>query len=385
MAEKQDYYEVLGVSKNASDEEIKKAYKKLAIKYHPDRQSGKSDQEKKEAEEKFKQCAEAYEVLSDPQKRQRYDQFGFDDPGAGGFGGGAGFNPFDIFNSFFGGGASSGGFSSFFGGDDEEGGLNRGSNIRVRVKVSLADVMNGVEKHLKVKKYVHCPHCNGTGAKDGTEIEKCPKCQGRGRIVKQVRTIFGYAQTEAVCPDCQGSGKHIKTKCTHCNGEGVVLGEETITVKIPAGVADGMQLNMSGYGNAGRHGGAKGDLYVLIEEEEQKQFIRQDNMLIYSLLLDFPTAALGGDVEIPLVEGSMTIKIAPGTQPNTQIPLKGKGLPSVNRYGKGDMIVNVGIYVPEKLDDEEKKILTDLKEHKNFTTSPSLFEKFRQKVKSMFS
>ena len=384
MAEKKDYYEVLGVGKNASEEEIKKAYKKLAIKYHPDRQSGKSDQEKKEAEENFKQCAEAYEVLSDPQKRQRYDQFGFDDPGAGGFGG-AGFNPFDIFNSFFGGRGASGGFSSFFGGDDEEGAINRGSNIRVRVKVSLSDVMNGVEKHLKVKKYVPCEHCHGTGAKDGTELEKCPKCQGRGRIIKQVRTIFGYAQTEDVCPDCQGSGKRIKTRCPHCNGEGIVMGEETITVKIPAGVADGMQLNLSGYGNAGRHGGAKGDLYVLIEEEEQKQFIRQDNMLIYSLLLDFPTAAMGGEVEIPLVDGSMTIKIAPGTQPNTQMRLQGKGLPTVNRYGKGDLIVNIGVYVPEKLDDEEKKILTNLKEHKNFTTSPSLFDKFRQKVKSMFS
>lgn len=390
MAEKRDYYEVLGVDKNASDDEIKKAYRKLAVKYHPDRQSGKSEAEKKEAEENFKQCAEAYEILSDSQKRARYDQFGFNDPSAGGFGGGAGFNPFDIFNSFFGGGA--GGNSSFsfsFGGDDEESAPNRGSNIRVRVKVSLADVQNGVEKHLKLKKYVGCPHCNGTGAKDGTELERCPKCQGRGRVLKQVRTIFGIAQSEAACPDCHGTGKRIKTRCTHCNGEGVVMGEETVTVKIPAGVAEGMQLNMSGYGNSGRHGGPKGDLFVLIEEEHQDQFIRQDDTLIYSLLLDFPTAALGGDVEIPLVEGTHILKIAPGTQPNTQIRLQDKGLPTLDRYGrsgrKGDMIVNIGVYVPEHLDDEEKKILTDLKEHKNFGTSPSLFSKFRQKVKNMFS
>ena len=390
MAEKQDYYEVLGVKKDASEEEIKKAYRKLAVKYHPDRQNGKSDAEKKEAEEKFKQCAEAYEVLSDAQRRQRYDQFGFNDPGAGGFGGGAGFDPFDIFNSFFGGGSRSGngGFNFHFGGDEEEAGPDRGSNIRVRVKVSLADVQNGVEKHLKLKKYVACPHCNGTGAKGGTELERCPKCQGRGRIIKQVRTIFGYAQTEAVCPDCQGSGKHIKTRCQHCNGEGVVMGEETIAVKIPAGVQDGMQLNMQGYGNAGRYGGSNGDLFVLIEEEHQDQFIRQDDTLIYSLLLDFPTAALGGEVEIPLVEGTTTLKVSPGTQPNTQLRLEGKGLPSLDRYGrsgrKGDLVINVGVYVPERLDDDEKKILAELKEHKNFGTTPSLFDKFRKKVRSMF-
>lgn len=378
MAEKQDYYEVLGVDKQASEDEIKKAYRKLAIKYHPDKNPGD-----KEAEEKFKQCAEAYEILSNPEKRQRYDQFGFNDPGMGGFGGGQGFNPFDIFNSFFGGGGSSSGFSSFFGGDDDDS-SPRGSSIRVRVKVTLADVQNGVEKRLKLKKYVKCPHCNGTGAKDGTELETCSTCHGRGRVVKQMRTIFGMAQTESVCPDCHGSGKKIKTKCPHCHGEGVIMGEDTITVKIPAGVSEGMQLNMSGYGNAGKHGGRAGDLYVLIEEEKQNQFIRQDNMLIYSLLLDFPTAALGGDVEIPLVEGTQTIHIAPGTQPNTQIRLTGKGLPTVNRYGRGDLIVNIGVYVPEKLDDEEKKILEGLKEHKNFSTTPSLFDKFRQKVKSMF-
>lgn len=377
---KKDYYEVLGVDKKASDDEIKKAYRKLALKYHPDRNPGD-----KEAEENFKQAAEAYEVLSDPKKRQNYDQFGFDGPNMGGFGGGGGFNPFDIFNSFFGGGASSGGgFSSFFGEDDDEPSAARGSSIRVRIKVTLPEVQNGVEKHLKVKKYVHCEHCKGTGAKNGTEIEKCSNCHGQGRVYKSVRTIFGMAQSQTVCPTCQGTGNRIKTRCPHCNGEGIVMGEETITVKIPAGVQEGMQLSMEGYGNAGRHGGPAGDLYILVEEEKQTDFIRQDNTLIYNLLLDFPTAALGGEVEIPLVEGTKKITIKPGTQPNTQMRLAGMGLPSVNRYGRGDLVVNIGVYVPETLDSEEKKILEDLRERKNFKTNPSIFDKFRQKVKEWF-
>ncbi|MBO6012591.1 MAG: molecular chaperone DnaJ [Bacteroidales bacterium] len=385
MAQKRDYYEVLGISKEASIDEIKKAYRKMAIQYHPDRQSGKSDAEKKEAEEKFKEVAEAYEVLSDAQKRARYDQYGFEDPGMGGFGGGAGFNPFDIFNSFFGGG--NGGFSGFgsmFDEDDEEGSVARGASIRIRVKVSLTDVKNGVEKHLKIKKYVACPHCNGTGAKDGTEIETCKTCGGRGRVVKTVRTIFGMAQTQSLCPDCSGTGKKIKTKCQHCNGEGVVMGEQTVDVKIPAGVAQGMQLKMSGFGHAGRRGGANGDLMVMIEEEPQNTFIREENNLIYGLLLDFPTACLGGEVEIPLVEGTYKLKIDPGTQPNTQKRLSGYGLPSVNRYGKGDLIVNIGVYVPEKLDKDERQTLEQLREHKNFQTSPSVFDKFRQKIRSFF-
>ncbi len=384
MAQKRDYYEVLGVSKEASIDEIKKAYRKMAIQYHPDRQTGKSDAEKKEAEERFKEVAEAYEVLSDAQKRARYDQFGFEDPGMGGFGG-AGFNPFDIFNNFFGSSSSGfGGFSSMFEEDDEEGSVARGSSIRIRVKMNLSDVMNGVEKHLKIKKYVACPHCNGTGAKDGTEIENCKTCGGRGRVVRNVRTIFGMAQTQSLCPDCGGTGKRIKTKCQHCNGEGVVMGEQTVDVKIPAGVAQGMQLKMSGYGHAGRRGGGNGDLMVMIEEEPQNTFIREENNLIYALLLDFPTACLGGEVEIPLVEGSYKLKIDPGTQPNTQKRLSGKGLPSVNRYGKGDLIVNIGVYVPEKIDKDEKQTLEQLRDHKNFQTSPSCFEKFKQRIRNIF-
>lgn len=376
--EKQDYYEVLGVEKNATDDEIKRAYRKLAIKYHPDKNPGD-----KNAEEMFKKVAEAYEVLSDPQKRQRYDQFGFNDPMSGGSGfGGGGFNPFDIFNSFFGGGGSGfSGFSSF--GDDDA--TSHGSNIRVRVKVNLQDVLNGVEKHIKIKKYVLCEDCHGTGAKDGTAYETCSKCRGRGRVIQTVNSIFGRMQTEAVCPDCHGTGRKIKTRCPHCNGEGVVMGEQVIDVKIPAGVADGMQLSMEGYGNAARRGGQAGDLYILIEEEKQNDFIRQDNNLIYNLLIDFPTAVLGGEVEIPLVDGKQTIKIPAGTQPNTQQRLAGKGLPTVNRYGRGDLIVNIYVYVPEVLDTEERKAIESLKGHKNFGANNTAFEKFKAKIKNMFS
>ena len=381
--EKQDYYEVLGIEKTATLDEIKRAYRKLAIKYHPDKNPGD-----KTAEEKFKQCAEAYEVLSDPQRRQRYDQFGFNDP-FGGNSGGGGFNPFDIFNSFFGGGAS-GGFSSFFGGDDDEPGGQRGSSIRVRVKVSLADVVTGVEKHLKIKKYVECPHCHGTGAKNGTEFETCSKCRGRGRVVQVVNSLFGRMQTESVCPDCKGTGKKIKTRCANCHGEGVILGDQVVDVKIPAGVADGMQLTMQGYGHAGKMGGEAGDLYILIEEESHPDFIRQDSTLYYNLLVDFPTAALGGEVTVPLVQGTKNVTIKAGTQPNTQITISGEGLPQVDRYGRtsmrrGDLIVNVGVYVPEKLTDSQRRLVEQMRESDAYKAPASAFAKFKEHFKSMFS
>jgi len=382
--EKQDYYEVLGIEKTATIEEIKHAYRKLAIKYHPDKNPGD-----KTAEEKFKQCAEAYEVLSDPQRRQRYDQFGFNDPFGGGASGGGGFNPFDIFNSFFG-GSGSGGFSSFFGGDDDEPGGQRGSSIRVRVKVSLADVVTGVEKHLKIKKYVQCPHCHGTGAKNGTEFETCGKCHGRGRVVQVVNSLFGRMQTESVCPDCKGTGKKIKTRCTNCHGEGVILGEQVVDVKIPAGVAGGMQLTMQGCGHAGKMGGEAGDLLILIEEENHPDFIRQDSTLYYNLLVDFPTAALGGEVTVPLVQGSKKVTIKAGTQPNTQLTISGEGLPQVDRYGRtsmrrGDLIVNVGVYVPEKLTDSQRKLVEQMRESDAYKAPASAFAKFKEHFKSMFN
>lgn len=377
MAEKRDYYEVLGIQKGATEDEIKKAYRKMAVKYHPDKNPGD-----KEAEENFKACAEAYEVLSDPDKRQRYDQFGFaglEGNAGGGFGGG-GFNPFDIFNSFFGGGGG-------FGGDFFDGGQNRGSSIRVRVKVNLQEIVNGAEKRIKIKKYVACQHCNGTGAENGTELETCSTCRGQGSIYKNVRSIFGMMQQQTVCPDCHGARKKIKTKCKHCKGEGIVMGEETITINIPKGVGSGMQMTMQGSGNAGRNGGANGDLVVLFEEEAQNTYIRQDDTLIYNLLLDFPTAALGGEVEIPLVEGSKKIHVPAGTQPNTQFEIKGEGLPRVNSYSsaRGSLIVYVGVYVPEKLDKEEKELIAKMREKKGFKASTTAFERFKKLIKELFS
>ena len=377
---KQDYYEVLGVAKGASDDELKRAYRRLAVKYHPDKNPGD-----KQAEEKFKQVAEAYEVLNDPKKRQIYDQFGHEGLSGGG-GAGGGFNPMDIFEAFMGGKAS---FSSAFGFGGDGGYVNHGTNMRVRVKVTLQDVLHGVEKHFKLKKYVECDHCHGTGAKGGTEMETCPTCGGRGHVRRVQRTILGMVQTEVVCSDCGGTGKRIKTRCPHCNGEGIVQAETVVDVSIPAGVQEGMQIPMEGYGNAARRGGQPGDLYILIEEEKQDQFIRQDTTLVHNLLIDFPTAALGGDVEIPLVEGTRMHHIPAGTQPGTQFRIAGQGLPSVDSYGRvsysrGDLILNVQVYVPEALDADERRTIDALRSHKNFKASTSVLEKFKRKMRSMF-
>ncbi|MEG1586563.1 MAG: molecular chaperone DnaJ [Bacteroidales bacterium] len=368
---KRDYYEVLEVDKNASVDEIKKAYRKKAVQYHPDR-----NPDNKEAEELFKEVAEAYEVLSDENKRSRYDRYGHQMGNGGGFGGfdfGGGVDPFDLFSQFFGGGRSSQG-----------GSVSKGSDLRVRVTLSLKDICNGVEKQLKVKKYVSCQHCNGTGAKDARAFQTCHTCGGSGTVDRVMNTILGAMRTQSACPDCQGAGKKITEKCSHCAGEGLLQGEEVITVNIPAGVADGMQLSMQGKGNASRRGGMNGDLLILVKEEEHPDLIREENNLIYNLLLDFPTAVLGGEVEIPLIEGTMKIKIPAGTQPNTLQRFAGKGLPSLNRYGRGELIVNISIYVPEVLNTEEKRIMEKLKGHENFRTNISILDKFKRKVKSMF-
>lgn len=382
--EKRDYYEVLGVSKTASADEIKKAYRKKAIQYHPDKNPGD-----KEAEEKFKEAAEAYDVLSDPQKRQRYDQFGHAGVGgaAGGGFSGQGMSMEDIFSNF--GDLFGGHFSSFFG-EGFGGGSGRtyrqtrkGTDLRARLKLSLKEIATGVEKKIKVKRYVACSHCNGTGA-DGNEYTTCDRCKGTGRITRVQNSIFGAMQTQSVCPDCGGEGKIIKKKCTFCNGEGIVMSDEVISVKIPAGVADGMQLSMRGKGNAARHGGVDGDLYIVIEEEQDPELIRDENDLIYNLLLPVTTAINGGTVEIPTVDSKVKVKIDPGTQPGKMLRLKGKGLPSVNGYGTGDLLVNIGVYIPEKLSKDEKKIFEDLANSDNVQPSASAKREFIKHFKSMF-
>ena len=385
MAEKRDYYEVLGVDKTASAEEIKKAYRKKAIQYHPDKNPGD-----KEAEEKFKEAAEAYEVLSDPQKRQRYDQFGFAGmSGAGGFSGGD-FSMQDIFaqfgDLFESWGMGNGSFSSFFGGGGSRGGqrVRRGTDLRVKVRLTLEEINSGVEKKIKVKKLVECKDCHGTGSADGSGGETCPTCKGSGRVVRTQRGIFGMMQVQEACPTCHGEGKIIKNKCNHCHGEGVVKGEEVVEINIPAGVAGGMVVNVPGKGNAGKHNGVNGDIQVLVEEEPNDTFVRDGQDVIYNLLLDFPTAALGGQVDIPTIDGQkVRIKIEPGTQPGKTLRLRGKGLPAVQGYGRGmgDLIVNISVYVPKTLSREEKEMLEKMKNSDNFKgdiqTKRSIFDKFR--------
>lgn len=383
MAQKRDYYEVLGISRNATAEEIKKAYRKKAIEYHPDKNPGDKD-----AEEKFKEAAEAYEVLGDANKRARYDQFGHAGVGGaagGGFGGGMSmddiFSQFgDIFGGHFGGFGGFGGFGSQRAGRR----TNRGSDLRVKVKVNLKEVLTGVEKKIKVKKYVSCSHCNGNGSENGNSTSTCSTCHGSGVVTRVTNTILGQMQTTTTCPTCNGEGKTITKKCPHCNGEGIVSDEEIITIKIPAGVAEGMQLSMQGRGNAARRGGINGDLLVVIEEEEDPNLIRDENDVIYNLFLSFPTAALGGTVEVPTIDGVAKVKIDPGTQPGKVLRLRNKGLPSVNGFGTGDELVHVNIYVPESLTEKEKKVLAEMEKSPNFEPSKSVKKSVFNKFKKMF-
>ena len=388
MATKRDYYEVLGVEKSASEAEIKKAYRKLAIQYHPDKNPGD-----KEAEEKFKEAAEAYSVLSDKDKRARYDQFGHEGMGAAGAGGFGNFSDFDlndIFSSVFGHGFSGfGGFGSGFGGGGRTQQRKfRGSDLRVKVKLNLKDISTGVEKKFKLKKYVVCNHCHGSGAEGDGGTETCPTCHGTGSVTRTQQSIFGMMQTQSVCPQCNGEGKIIKNKCKHCEGEGIVYGEEVVEVKIPAGVAEGMQLTVNGKGNAGKHNGVPGDLLVVVEEEAHPDLIRDEEDLIYNLLLSVPTAALGGTVEIPTIDSKVKVKIDPGTQPGKVLRLRGKGLPRVTSYGystgTGDLLVNISIYIPETLSKDEQQALEKFQRSDNFEPNLSVKEKIFRKFKNLF-
>lgn len=380
---KRDYYEVLEVSKSASAEEIKKAYRKKAIQFHPDKNPGD-----KEAEEKFKEAAEAYEVLSNAEKKQRYDQYGH-----AGMGGASGFsgqnmNMDDIFSMFgdvFGG--HFGGFGGFGGGGGRGRAqhVNRGQNLRVKVKLNLAEIANGAEKKIKVSKYVACTSCHGSGAKDGS-YTTCSTCNGSGHVTRISNTFLGQMQTSSPCPTCGGEGRIITNKCTSCYGEGIVKGEEVISLNIPAGVAEGMQLSVNGKGNAARRGGINGDLIVLIQEEEHPELIRDENDLIYNLYLSMPEMALGTTSEIPTVDSKVKVKIDAGTQPEKILRLRGKGLPDVNGYSRGDLLVRVHTWVPSKLNSEEKKLLEKLSQMPNFNERPnqSGSKDFFERMKGMF-
>ena len=373
MAEKRDYYEVLDVAKTATAEEIKKAYRKKAIQYHPDKNPGD-----KAAEEKFKEAAEAYEVLSDPQKRQRYDQFGFAGVQGQGFGGGQGMTMEDIF-AHFGDLFEGAGFDmgDFFGGRGGRQGrrVRRGSDLRVKVRLTVEEIATGVEKKIKVRKLVPCKDCNGSGSADGKEGQPCPTCHGSGRVVRTQRGIFGMMQVQEECPTCHGEGKVIVNKCPKCGGEGVVRDEEIITIKIPAGVSGGMQIPVEGKGNAAPHGGINGDLLVLVEEEPHKDLLRDGSDLVYNLLLDMPTAILGGQILIPTLQGDVKVTITPGTQPGKVLRLRGKGLPVIDQYarqyGTGDLLINVGVYVPEHLNKEEKALIEKLQNSDNIRPGSS--------------
>jgi len=376
---KRDYYEILEVTRNASDDEIKKAYRKMALKYHPDR-----NPDNKEAEEKFKEAAEAYEVLSDPDKKSRYDRYGH--AGVGGASGGSGgFNMSmdDIFSHF---GDIFGDAFGFGGGRSQGRRVSRGTNLRVKVKLTLEEIATGVEKKLKVSKYVSCTHCHGSGAKSGSGHSTCQTCRGTGQVTRVTQTFLGHMQTTSTCPNCGGEGRIITERCVHCEGHGIVKADDVITVQIPAGVGNGMQLSVSGKGNAAPRGGIPGDLLVVIEEIDHPELLRDGNNLLYNLFITFPDAALGSTIDIPTLDGKVRVKIEPGTQPGKILRLKNKGLPEVNSYQKGDLLINVNVWVPQNLSREERQMMEKFSESVNFQPNPKDKDKgFFSKMKDIFN
>lgn len=385
MAAKRDYYEVLGVDKKADEKTIKSAYRKKAIQYHPDKNPGD-----KEAEEKFKEAAEAYDVLSNPDKRAKYDQFGHDMgpqgfPGGGGFHAG-GFSMEDIFSQF---GDIFGGAFGNMGGFESAGGRTRrrqrrGSDLRIKIKMTLAEIATGVNKTLKIPTMVPCSHCNGTGAKDGTAFHNCPTCNGSGTVIRQQQTMFGIQQSVVECPQCHGEGKIITERCSYCNGEGVERKDETVSFSIPAGVQDGQTLTMRGKGNAVPRGGANGDLLIVIEEVKHPELIRDGNDIVYNLMLDLPTATLGGSVEVPTITGRARMKIPAGTQPGKVLRMRGKGLPSTDGYGTGDELVNIMVYIPENLGQQEQAAIESLRGKPGVTPDESTKNRIFSKLRHIF-
>ena len=389
MASKRDYYEILGVSKSGSADEIKKAYRKVAMQFHPDRNPGDHT-----AEEKFKEAAEAYEVLSDPDKRAQYDRFGHSafSSGRGGGGGfsGQGMNMEDIFSQFgdiFGEDV----FGGFFGGGRSSGRSSRsrgvrGSNLRVKIKVNYEEIAKGASKTIKVKKYIACNTCGGSGAKDKNSTQTCSTCGGNGQVRRVQNTFLGQMQTVTTCPTCNGEGSVITSKCNTCKGEGRVYGEETLTLDIPAGVQEGMQLSMSGKGNMGERGGGPGDLIILIEEEQHPQLHRDGLNVAFDLYISFPDAVFGTNSEVPTIDGRAKIKIPPGTQSGKIFRLKGKGFPSVNSYEKGDQLIHVNVWTPQNVSAEEKQTLEQMQASENFKPKPDKNDKtFWEKIRETFS
>ena len=381
---KRDYYEVLGVSKGASKDEIKKSYRKQALKYHPDKNPGEKD-----AEEKFKEAAEAYEVLSNDDKRARYDQFGHAGMNGSGFGGGfgGGMTMEDIFSSFgdIFGDAFGGAFGSRRGGSRSRS-VNKGTNLRLKVKLTLEEFAHGAEKKVKVSKYVTCSSCHGSGAASDSDVTTCSACKGTGHTTRVMNTILGQMQTTSPCNVCGGEGKVITRKCPVCYGEGIVKAEEVIPLNIPAGLSPGMQLSVTGKGNAARRGGINGDLIVVIDEEPHDHLIREGNDLIYNLFISIPDAILGANAEVPTIDGKVRIKIDPGTQAGKILRLRGKGLPDVNGYGKGDLLVNVNVWIPKNLTREEQKVVEQFRNSDTFTPRPDADDTgFFDRVKNYFS
>ena len=369
MAKKRDYYEVLGVGRSATADEIKKAYRGLAFKYHPDKNPGDA-----EAEEKFKEAAEAYSILSDETKRQRYDQFGHAGMGgaaAGGFGGG--FTMEDIFSQF----------GDIFGGGGQR--RKKGTDLRIKLKLNLREVANGVEKKIKVKRYVSCNNCSGNGSKGGNSLTNCTTCNGTGQVRKVVNTIMGQMVSTSTCPACNGDGKIVKERCESCAGEGRLMQDDMITLNIPGGVGEGMQLSMSGKGNAPVRGGIPGDLLIVIDEEEDELLKRDGNNVVFDLHLNFADASLGTTLEIPTIDGKARINIEPGTQSGKILRLKGKGIKDLNGYAKGDQLVHVSIWTPQHLTSEERATLEKLKDSPNFAPKPGKNDKgFFEKMKDFF-
>ncbi len=383
---KRDYYEILGVQKNASADEIKKSYRKVAMQYHPDRNPGD-----KAAEEKFKEAAEAYEILSDADKKAQYDRYGHAGVSGNGRGfGGGGMNMEDIFSQFgdiFGDDL----FGNFFGGGQRgRGGQRnrgiRGSNLRIKLKLTYEEIAKGVTKNIKVKKHVGCTTCGGSGAKDKGSVQTCNTCGGSGQVRRVQNTFLGQMQTVTTCPTCNGEGTTITAKCSVCKGEGRVYGEDTVSIDIPAGVQEGMQLNISGKGNAGERGGSPGDLIILIEEEQHKELQREGLNAAFDLYISFTDAVFGTQIEVPTIDGRAKIKIPPGTQSGKIFRLKGKGFPAVNSYEKGDQLIHINVWTPQHLTSEEKALLEKLTHSQNFKPHPDKNEKgFFDKIKEMFT